>query len=112
MSNADLDRIVQDALSRFEAVSDPAELEQIKARFLGKSGSITELLKGLGALPAEERRAAGARINAAKERIEQALLGRRDVLARERLQAKLREESIDVSLPGRRRGNGGIATQL
>jgi phenylalanyl-tRNA synthetase alpha chain len=108
MSNADLDRIVQDALRQFAETSDPAHLEQVKARFLGKSGSITEVLKRLGTLPAEERRGAGARINAARDAIEQALAERREALARLRLEAKLREEAIDVTLPGRRRGGGGI----
>jgi phenylalanyl-tRNA synthetase alpha chain len=108
MADPDLEQIVRDALTQFEQVTEPAGLEQVKARFLGKSGSITELLKRLGALPAEERRAVGARINTAKERIEQALGDRRLALAGDRLQARLREEAVDITLPGRRRGDGGI----
>jgi phenylalanyl-tRNA synthetase alpha chain len=105
---SDLDRIVRDALEQFEATSDPAQLEHIKARFLGKSGSITGLLKQLGGLAPEERRAQGAGINLAKERIEAALVARRAALAQARLEARLGEESIDVTLPGRRRGRGSI----
>jgi len=112
MADPDLQRalegIVHEALALFEQVGDPAGLEQVKARFLGKAGSITGQLKRLGVLPAEERRAAGALINAAKEQIEQALADRRQALADARLQAKLREEAVDVTLPGRRRGGGGI----
>ncbi|MGB9495742.1 MAG: phenylalanine--tRNA ligase subunit alpha, partial [Azonexus sp.] len=58
-----LDQIVGEARVAFAAISDPDALEQVKARFLGKSGQITELLKGLGKLPAEEKKSAGAAIN-------------------------------------------------
>lgn len=105
---SDLDQIVRDALAQFQAASEPAQLEHVKARFLGKSGSITELLKRLGGLPPEERRAQGARINLAKEQIEAALVARRAAQAQSRLEARLREEAIDVTLPGRRRGQGSI----
>jgi phenylalanyl-tRNA synthetase alpha chain len=104
----DLDAIVAEAVALFAAIADPAELEQAKARFLGKQGALTERLKGLGKLPPEEKRAAGARINEAKDRIEQALAERRGALARAKLQSRLAEEAIDVTLPGRDRGRGGI----
>jgi phenylalanyl-tRNA synthetase alpha chain len=104
----DLDAIVAEAVALFAAIADPAELEQAKARFLGKQGALTERLKGLGKLPPEEKRAAGARINDAKDRIEQALADRRAALARAKLASRLAEESIDVTLPGRDRGRGGI----
>jgi phenylalanyl-tRNA synthetase alpha chain len=104
----DLDAIVAEAVALFAAIADPAELEQAKARFLGKQGALTERLKGLGKLPPEEKRAAGARINEAKDRIEQALADRRAALARAKLESRLAEEAIDVTLPGRDRGRGGI----
>ncbi|HET9042338.1 MAG TPA: phenylalanine--tRNA ligase subunit alpha [Burkholderiales bacterium] len=104
----DLDAIVAEAVALFAAIADPAELEQAKARFLGKQGALTERLKGLGKLPPEEKRAAGARINDAKDRIEQALADRRAALARAKLVSRLAEEAIDVTLPGRDRGRGGI----
>ena len=104
----DLDAIVAEAVALFAAIADPAELEQAKARFLGKQGALTERLKGLGRLPPEEKRAAGARINEAKDRIEQALADRRAALARAKLASRLAEEAIDVTLPGRDRGRGGI----
>ena len=68
-----LDQLVQQAEAAFSAAADSAQLEQAKARFLGKSGSLTELLKGLGKLPAEEKREAGAAINRVKLAIETAL---------------------------------------
>jgi phenylalanyl-tRNA synthetase alpha chain len=104
----DLDRIVERALEAFRGAADPASLENAKARYLGKSGELTALLKGLGALAPEERRSAGARINAAKQAIEQALEARRAGLAGAHLQARLAEEGLDVTLPGRGRGRGGI----
>jgi phenylalanyl-tRNA synthetase alpha chain len=106
--NEQLDPIVAQALAQFAALDEPAQLEQAKARFLGKSGAITDLLKGLRDLSPDEKRAAGASINLAKERIEQGLNERREAIARARLEARLREEALDVTLPGRRRGAGGI----
>ena len=104
----DVDSIVERALAEFRGAVDPAALENTKARYLGKNGELTALLKTLGALAAEERRSAGARINAAKERIERALEARRVELAGAQLQARLAEEALDVTLPGRGRGRGGI----
>ena len=68
----------------FAAIDDAAELENAKARYLGKEGSLTGLLKGLGKLSAEERPAAGARINQVKQQIEAALQARRDAIAASR----------------------------
>jgi len=104
----DLERIVEQALADFGAAGEPAALEDAKARYLGKTGALTALLKGLGALAPEERRSAGARINAAKDRVEQALESRRTQLAGDRLQARLAEDALDVTLPARGRGRGGI----
>lgn len=83
-------------------------LENEKARFLGKQGSITELLKGLGKLSPDERKAQGAHINVAKQAIESLLEARREELASAELQARLASESIDVTAPGRKRSAGGI----
>jgi phenylalanyl-tRNA synthetase alpha chain len=98
---SDLDSIVSKAISEFAGTSDAAELERIKAGYLGKSGQLTEQLKSLGKLPPDERREAGARINAAKDRIEVSLQERRDALAQARLDSRLAEEALDVTLPGR-----------
>ncbi len=105
---AGLDRVVEDANAAFDGAASPAELEQAKARFLGKAGLLSEVLKGLGRLPADQRPAAGTRINAVKQQVEQALERRRVELARAALDARLAEEAIDVTLPGRQRGSGGI----
>ncbi|HLY96600.1 MAG: phenylalanine--tRNA ligase subunit alpha [Sideroxydans sp.] len=104
----ELQKILDDALHSFAAIEDAAELENAKARYLGKEGSLTGLLKGLGKLSAEERPAAGARINQIKQQIEAALQARRDAIQRQALQAKLAAESLDVTLPGRGVGVGGL----
>ena len=103
-----LQHILDDALSNFSATQDAVELENIKARYLGKEGSLTGLLKGLGKLSAEERPAAGARINQVKQQIETALQARRDALQHHALQQKLTAEALDVTLPGRGLGVGGL----
>jgi phenylalanyl-tRNA synthetase alpha chain len=104
----DVDSLVERAIAEFRGAAEPASLENAKARYLGKSGELTALLKGLGALAPEERKSAGARINAAKERIEQALEARRGELAGAQLQARLAEEALDVTLPGRGSARGGL----
>jgi phenylalanyl-tRNA synthetase alpha chain len=104
----DLDSLAQHAQADFDAAATGAELENAKARFLGKSGRVTELLKGLGALPAEEKKVRGAEINQAKQRIESLLTAARERLAQAELQAQLKAEALDVTLPGRQRGTGGL----
>ncbi len=104
----DLETLVSAAQTEFDASHQSAELENAKARYIGKSGRITELLKGLGALPPDEKKSRGAEINQAKARIEAALQTARERLAEEDLSAQLRAEALDVTLPGRRRGSGGV----
>ena len=105
---ADLDRIVDDALAAFAAAPDAPRLEQEKARYTGKSGSLTAMLKSLGTLDPAARREAGAAINAAKARIEDALHARREAIANAELEARLAQETVDVTLPGRGRGRGTV----
>ncbi|MGE4336738.1 MAG: phenylalanine--tRNA ligase subunit alpha [Pigmentiphaga sp.] len=103
-----LDVLIDEAAQAFAVAADSAALENAKARFLGKQGAITEQLKGLAKLEPEAKREAGARINQAKVRIEDLLGQRRQALADAQLQARLAEETIDVGLPGRGRGVGGV----
>ncbi len=103
-----LDTILHEALAAFASVDNIALLEQAKARYLGKSGALTDLLKQLGQLPAEERREAGAQINRAKDALEQALRARKDAILELDLQRQLASESLDVTLPGRGHGGGGL----
>ena len=101
----DLDGIVSRALAAFRAAGDAASLENAKAKFLGKQGELTAF-RPTGT--PEERKLAGARFNSAKQSIEAALQARRDELANEKLNARLAEEALDVTLPARRRGRGSV----
>jgi len=103
----DVDAIVNKAIAAFSAIDDADQLERAKARYLGKTGELTGLLKGLGKLPPAERPAFGSRVNAAKERLESALRERRDIIDARKLEASLAQEVLDVTLPGRGLGKGG-----
>ena len=104
----DLDGTVARALADFAAAADPASLENAKARYLGKGGELSALQSTLKSLPPEQRRDFGVRFNSAKERIEGALEARRAELADAKLSARLAEDALDVTLPARGRGRGGI----
>jgi len=104
----DLAAIVARGLEEFARASEPAALENAKARFLGKAGELTALLKTLGALSPAERRTAGQSINEAKARLEEALERRRAELAGERMAAQLAADALDVTLPGRGRARGAL----
>ena len=105
---SDLDSLVQSARELFAQATTPADLENAKAQYLGKSGRMTELMKGMAALSVEEKKTRGAAINVAKQAIEAALTERRQALAEAELQRQLQAEALDVTLPGRVRGNGGL----
>lgn len=104
----ELDTLVDHARTAFAQAATPADLENAKALFLGKAGRVTELMKGMAQLPVEEKKARGAAINVAKQAIEASLNARRQALADAELEAQLRAEALDVSLPGRRRAGGGL----
>jgi len=104
----DLEKVVSKAIAEFGGTHSAAELEKIKARYLGKSGALSAAMQGLAKLAPEARREAGARINSAKDRIEAALTARREALAAAELDARLAEGALDVTLPGRGRGKGSI----
>jgi phenylalanyl-tRNA synthetase alpha chain len=98
----ELDSIVENArAAHLPRPRTPAELENAKAQFTGKSGRITELMKGMAALSVEEKKTRGAAINVAKQAIEAALNARRQALADAELESQLKAESLDVTLPGR-----------
>ncbi len=104
----ELDFLVEDARAAFTTAMQPADLENAKAQFLGKSGRVTALMKGMAALPVEQKKTRGAAINVAKQAIEAALAERRQALADAELAAQLQAEALDVTLPGRRREPGGL----
>jgi len=103
-----LDTIVQEALLLFAGITDAAQLEHAKARYLGKAGALTELQKTLGKLSPAERPAMGARFNTAKEQIETALTAQRQKIQAAKLDAQLALEALDVTLAGRGIHAGGL----
>ena len=104
----DASGIVSRALAAFRAAGDAASLENAKARFLGKSGELTALQATLKTVPQDKRRELGARFNTAKQQIEAALEARRAELGNAKLAARLAEDALDVTLPARGTGRGGI----
>ncbi|MGD8830361.1 MAG: phenylalanine--tRNA ligase subunit alpha [Pseudomonadales bacterium] len=104
----DIDQILTEAEQAVASAADERALDEIRVRYLGKKGALTALLKGLGALDPEARPAAGAAINAAKERLQASISGRKATLGEEQLAESLSAESVDVTLPGRREGSGGL----
>ncbi|MDG1943632.1 MAG: phenylalanine--tRNA ligase subunit alpha [Halioglobus sp.] len=103
-----LEPLANEAKSAIAAAQDGATLEQLRVDYLGKKGQITGLLKGLGKLSAEERPKAGALINVVKQDL-QALIGaRKTELEGVAVEAKLAQEKIDITLPGRGQSTGGI----
>ena len=104
----DPDAIVREALEAFAGIADADELERAKARYLGKTGTLSQLLKGVSKLPAAERPAFGNRVNAAKERLETALHEQRERIRLRQQESRLAGETLDVTLPGRGLGVGGL----
>ena len=103
-----LDVLVSQALEAVSHTDDVNALEQLRVHYLGKKGELTQVMKTLGNLSAEERPKAGALINSAKERVQDALNSRKDILESAALSAKLAAERIDVTLPGRGQASGGL----
>ncbi|WP_299199253.1 phenylalanine--tRNA ligase subunit alpha [uncultured Amphritea sp.] len=91
-----------------EQATSAQDLDQVRVQYLGKKGHLTQLLKSLGSLSAEERPQAGAKINEAKQALQDVLNARKANLESAALEAKLAEETIDVSLPGRGQSLGGL----
>ena len=105
---ADLTHLIAEAAADFANSASMNDLEIAKAKYLGKSGLLTDALKGLGKLSAEERPAAGAAINVIKQAVEAALTDRREAILNAEQAKQLAQESIDVTLPARAQSQGGL----
>ncbi len=105
---SDIQALTNRALADIAAADSPAAIEALRVALVGKSGSITGQLKKLGKLPAEERKAAGAAINQARDEVGAALAARKDELDSAALGARLAGETVDVTLPGIDSGRGGL----
>ncbi len=105
---SDLTHLIAEAAADFANSATMNDLEIAKAKYLGKSGLLTEALKGLGKLSAEERPAAGAAINVVKQAVEASLTARREEILNAEQAKQLAQEAIDVTLPARAQSQGGL----
>ena len=103
-----LEPLANKARDAIACAQDIAALDQVRVEYLGKKGSITGLLKGLGKLSAEERPAAGAEINKVKQALQESIGERKAALENAAVTAKLASETIDITLPGRGQSTGGL----
>ena len=103
-----LKTVINEARTAITAAGDPAALDQVRVQYLGRKGVLTEYMKRLKDLPADERPAAGQRINEAKQSVQQAITDKSRQLEAAVLQQRLAAEKIDVTLPGRGQDNGGL----
>ena len=103
-----IEPLLAQGIAAAEQAASTQDLDQVRVQYLGKKGHLTQLLKGLGQLSAEQRPQAGARINEAKQALQDVLNARKDTLEGAALNAKLAAETIDVTLPGRGQALGGL----
>jgi phenylalanyl-tRNA synthetase alpha chain len=106
--STELETLIKKAETAVNQAADLRTLDEIRVEYLGKTGVITDQLKQLGKLPAEERKTAGAEINKGKQMLQAAIEGRKTALETAALAERLAAEKIDVSLPGRGEANGGL----
>jgi len=102
----ELARLREAALAEIASCRTEAELEALRIRYLGRKGSLTQVVRGLATVPPDERPALGALVNQAKEAVEAAVARASEQLAAERLAHSLAHDRIDVTLPGRCRPRG------
>ncbi len=104
----DLENLLEQASESIRQSSDMAALDAVRVAYLGKKGELTSRLKNLGQLPAEQRPAAGQAINRIKSEIQGLLEARRSALGDAAIASRLQSETVDITLPGRRNGAGGL----
>ena len=104
----DLQALVDDAYGAIKQANDLADLEQLRVQYLGKKGLVSEQLKSVGRLPAEQRPQAGQAINQAKQTVQTALEARKSALQASEMNSRLASEAIDVTLPGRGQAAAGL----
>ena len=103
-----LKKLIDEAKKDFNSCGSMTELDNAKSKYIGKTGPLTEAMKGLSSLPKEEKPKAGAFINEIKKSIEVLLSARKEMIQNEELLNQLNDESIDVTLPGVKRNQGSL----
>ena len=104
----ELEQLMHAAIDAVDGADNLARLDQVRVDYLGRKGSLTQQLKQLGTLPAEQRPSAGQAINQAKAQLQQALDRRREVLENLQINARLQSEAIDITLPARGQQPGSL----
>lgn len=103
-----LEALRKQALAEVESATDLKRLDEVRVAWLGKKSQLTEIMKTLGSLPAEERPQAGAKINVVKQAIQEAIDAVKATLESAEINRKLAQEAVDITLPGRRQIAGGL----
>ena len=103
-----INEVVQQATAAISEANDLKSLDAVRVHYLGKKGQLTEYLKTLGQLPAEERPVAGQKINQAKETVQQLIAEREEKLKQSHIETQLASEAIDITLPGRKTSAGSV----
>jgi len=103
-----LQALQSQALTELKAVRTPAELKELRVKYLGRKGPMTEILRGMGKVPAAERPVIGQVVNEVKKNLDTAITEREAVLEREALAARLANEKVDITLPGRKCAAGHL----
>ena len=104
----DIDALTRELFAQLDAAADEAAVEQVRVNALGKKGSVSELLKGMGAMSPEERQSFGPLINGLKQSLSDAIAAKKDMLAELALNARLLAERVDITLPSRPERRGRI----
>jgi phenylalanyl-tRNA synthetase alpha chain len=108
MMKEKLEALKIEALAQLEQVSDPQALNDLRVKYLGKKGALTEILRGMGGLSAEERPVIGQVANEVRGAIEGIIESKQQAFQRAETEQRLRAERVDVTLPGRKLPQGGI----
>src|SRR5215831_13631253 len=101
-----LSSLIESARKEISTTSDPARVEELRIRYLGKKGELPSILSGMGRLPPEQRRTLGEKANSVKAELEQLLADAAERAEMKKLEAELRGPKVDVTLPGRFREPG------
>lgn len=103
-----LEALKVEALAKLQEVMDPQVLNDLRVKYLGKKGELTEVLRGMGGLSAEERPVIGQVANQVRSAIEEIIGAKQETFQQQETQQRLQAEKVDVTLPGRRMHQGGI----
>ncbi|AYB42556.1 phenylalanine--tRNA ligase subunit alpha [Paenibacillus lautus] len=103
-----LEALKQEALAQLQDVADPQQLNDLRVKYLGKKGALTEILRGMGALSAEERPVIGQVANDVRGAIEEVISGKQEAFLQQETEERLRAEKVDVTLPGRKLSQGAV----